>query len=217
MPPDAIAVFMTLADEVIGDLGGEAKVKAFWRPRLRRFAEWFAATEPARRAAGSSRLVEVSGRHVLDAPAGPFELAARADRIDVEAHGLVVSDYKTGRLPSQAEVEQGAAPQLTLEAAMAAAGAFAGLPAAPVTALRYIRATGGEPAGEERLIAPKEGVVADIAADAMARLAELVAAYDDPATPYTALRRRQFDYAYDDYAHLARIGEWSPEDGEGNP
>lgn len=217
LPSDTTGAFMALADEVIGALGAEARVKAFWRPRLERFAQWFAATEPARRGPGSSRLVEVSGSLVLAAPAGPFELRARADRIDMAPEGLVISDYKTGRIPSTREVESGLAPQLPLEAAIAQAGMFPGVTARPVTALRYIRATGGEPAGEEMLVTPKGATVAEIAATALENLAGLIAEFDDEATPYRALRRRSFDYTYDDYAHLARLGEWATDEGGEGP
>ncbi len=209
MPDDAVRAFMSLADDVIGELGREPRVRAFWRPRLERFAHWFAETEPARRVAGSSRLVEIDGHMTIPALGGPFELRARADRIDIEPGGLVISDYKTGRIPPAAEVLGGEAPQLPLEAAMAAAGMFAGLPDRPVTTLRYIRATGGEPAGEEVLVRPKDRSVADIGTHALAELGALIAEFDDEATPYRALRRRRFDYTYDDYAHLARFGEWS--------
>ena len=37
----------------------------------------------------------------------------------------------------------------------------------------------------------------------------LIADFDKPATPYSALRRAGFGYDYDDYAHLARADEWS--------
>ncbi len=217
LPPDIVATFMALADEVIGSLGNEPRVRAFWRPRLERFADWFAATEPDRRAPGSRRLVEIAGRLPFDAPGGPFELTARADRIDVEPAGIVITDYKTGTLPGPAEVMGGAAPQLPLEAAMALAGAFPGVPAGHVAALRFIRATGGEPAGEERLVMPKERSLDDVGAEALARLRELVARFDDEATPYLALRRPRFDYTYDDYAHLARFGEWSGSDRDREP
>ena len=39
------------------------------------------------------------------------------------------------------------------------------------------------------------------------------------ATAVKALRRARFNYDYDDYAHLARVAEWSAEtidDGEGS-
>ncbi len=216
LPDDIATVFMAIADDVIGDLGGEAKVKAFWRPRLERFAQWFAETEAGRRAPQSARSVEIAGRLILPGPSAPFELRARADRIDVGENSLVVSDYKTGGLPNQGEVASGKAPQLALEAAMVAEGAFAGIPARMPTGLRYIRATGGEPAGEELMIEPKGVSVAEIAAAAAKSLEALVAQFDDPATPYRAMRRARFSYDYDDYAHLARVAEWAGDNEEGS-
>ena len=43
----------------------------------------------------------------------------------------------------------------------------------------------------------------------LADLAGLVAEFDDEATPYAPARRARFNYDYDDYAHLARVAEWS--------
>ena len=57
-----------------------------------------------------------------------FVLRGRADRIERRHDGTIsILDYKTGRVPKQGEVEDGRAPQLPLEAAMAEAGAFADL------------------------------------------------------------------------------------------
>ena len=53
-----------------------------------------------------------------------------------------------------------------------------------MAALRYIRASGGEPPGEERTV--KAGDVAALADTALERLARLVAVFDDKATPYKA-------------------------------
>ncbi|MEQ1713960.1 MAG: hypothetical protein ABL908_21545, partial [Hyphomicrobium sp.] len=81
-----------------------------------------------------------------------------------------------------------------------------------VTELRYIRASGGEPPGEERIVTLKDSDVNTLGRAQLDRLAALVARFDDPATPYAALRRSRFTYDFDDYAHLARIGEWSDDD-----
>ena len=209
LPDDIAEHFMAAADKVIGRLAREPRVAAFWRPRLVRFAQWFAETEAGRRAEGSRRLTEIGGKMIVAAPNGPFELIARADRIDIEPRGLVITDYKTGKIPTNTEVGSGFAPQLPLEAAMAAAGMFPGVEARTVAALRYIRATGGEPPGEDTLVSVKDKPPGVLAAEALANLELLIAKFDDPATPYLALRRRKFDYTYDDYAHLARLGEWS--------
>lgn len=218
LPDDVVGAFMACADDVIGELGREPRVRAFWRPRLARFAQWFAETEAGRRVEGSRRVVELAASLELDAPAGLFKLTARADRIDIEPRGLVITDYKTGGLPSGGEVLLGEAPQLPLEAAMAEAGAFPGIDAASVMALRYIRATGGEPPGEELLIKAKDRPIGEVGVDARRNLERLVAQFDSESTPYRALRRRRFQaaYAYDDYAHLARFGEWAADsDGDG--
>ena len=81
--------------------------------------------------------------------------------------------------------------------------------AGKVAALRYISGSGGEPAGQE--CALKNGDAAELARQAHDGLARLVAAFDSEATPYRALRRARFKYRFDDYAHLARVAEWSAE------
>lgn len=208
LPLDLAATLDGVARAVLEDYTGHPRVAAFWLPRLKRFLSWFAETEPARRDGLLKLAAETTGSLVLDAPAGPFTLTARADRIDDCATGLVITDYKTGVAPNAKAVTTLRAPQLPLEAAIAlGASGFPGLSGRPVSALRYIRASGGEPAGEENTI--KIDDVAALAAAARDGLAKLVAAFDDPATPYRAVRRAGYRYDYDDYAELARVAEWS--------
>ena len=139
---DIRAELVALARAGLEELAGAPRVAAFWAPRFARFAEWFADTECARRAGVQQTLAEVEGAIVLAGPAGPFTLKARADRIDVGDGGLVITDYKTGNVKDLAgRAAQGRAPQLPLEAAIAVAGGFAGLPAQEVAGLRYISAS----------------------------------------------------------------------------
>ena len=90
---------------------------------------------------------------------------------------------------------------------MALAGAFEKVAAGPVAGLRYIRAHGGEPPAEETDITKVD--FAELAEEARVGLERLIALFDDPEIAYRALRRPGFDYRYDDYAHLARVDEWS--------
>jgi len=213
LPPEPTAELVAIAEAVLAAYEQNPRVAAFWVPRFRRFAAWFAETEPKRREGVARVVAEVEGKLALPGPAGPFTLTARADRIDEGEGGLIITDYKTGQVPSDKAVTQGQSPQLSLEAAIAGGEAgFAGIPRSPVTKLRYIRATGGEPPGEEHEV--KASDVGALAAVAVERLGQLIASYDDAATPYKALRRPGFDYRHDDYAHLARVAEWaaSPED-----
>ncbi len=215
LPPDIVKSFLAAAADVIADYKAEPRVRAFWLPRLARFAEWFAATERERRKGVTAILAEVSAKHSLATGGRPFELRARADRIDAGPAGLIITDYKTGQIPPDTAVRSGQAPQLPLEAALAIAGAFAGTgTSSTVAGLRYIRATGAEPPGEERIVNLKDADVAQIAAAAMNGLHRLIQRFDDPNTAYRALRRPRFNYDYDGYAHLARVGEWSVDEQE---
>jgi ATP-dependent helicase/nuclease subunit B len=215
LPADLAGELMAIAEEVLADYIGNPRVAAFWAPRFARFASWFADTEAARRSDVTSAVAEAGGKLVLEGPAGPFTLTARADRIDVGPRGLVITDYKTSQSLDtlKRQAEQGSAPQLPLEAAIAAAGGFAGVPAAPVSGLRYISTSGGEPPGQDIALDGDPTILAQAARDGLARL---IAQFDRETTPYKAIRRARFQhkYRYDVYAHLARVAEWSADDGE---
>lgn len=208
LPQDIRAELVALAKGALRELSGSPRVAAFWAPRFDRFAEWFADTERARRAGVQQTLAEVEGAIVLPGPAGPFTLKARADRIDIGDAGVVITDYKTGNVKElKSRAEQGRAPQLPLEAAIALAGGFTGLAPPTVSGLRYISASGGEPPGQDCELED----VRRLAQEAREGLVRLIAAFDDESAPYRALRRARFNYRYDDYAHLARVAEWSAE------
>lgn len=211
LPKDVAGEFMGIAGEVLGALATNPRVAAFWQRRLLRFAEWFAETEAERRAGTSLLLSEIAGQMSLSGRAGSFVLTARADRIEARREGLVITDYKTGSPPSAKAVSLGFAPQLLLEAAMAEAGGFAGVPTAAASILRYIRATGGSPPGKQTDI---EKDVAGAVGRALAGLHRLIDRFDDPETPYAAVRRPGLDYTFDDYAHLARAAEWTAVRGD---
>jgi ATP-dependent helicase/nuclease subunit B len=208
---------MAIASGVLVDFTGNARVAAFWVPRFERFADWFAETEPGRRRAVSRIAAEVSGRQIFDLPGGAFTLTARADRIDLVIDGIgapdgvVITDYKTGndlrRLAGRAVT--GEAPQLPLEALIAAGMGFDNVAPQRVRALRYISASGAEPPGDA--VDVKVDDVTVLAEKARVGLVALVNEYDKLATPYKPLRRQRFSYEYDDYTHLARVAEWSGE------
>lgn len=218
-PDEALALLLRCGEEAFGPHAlDRAEVRAFWWPRFERIARWFLATETDRREReGLVRsATEIRGDLTVDGPAGPFRLSATADRIDLKhGGGYAILDYKTGQPPSAKELAAGYAPQLPLEAAMAAAGAFPGLEPGAVVELAFWRLSGGDPPGEVK--APKLDVEA-AANDARAGLERLVAAFDDPERPYTALPRPARAPRFNDYQHLARVAEWARADigaGEG--
>ncbi len=213
LPPGIEEALNAVAHRLLADYRTHPRIAAFWVPRFERFAKWFAETEAERRDGVTRILAETDGQIVIEAPGGPFTLTARADRIDVRADGLVITDYKTGSAPKASDVKDGVKPQLPLEAAIAIEGGFTGLPAQPVTGLRYILASGGLPPGADHTIRDQPG---DLAANSLAALKSLIARFDDPATPYRPVRRQRFKYDYDAFTHLARVAEWSGEEASEN-
>lgn len=207
--PDAVAKLLALGEEVFAQHGVPDTVRVFWWPRFVSVAQAFVAEEAVRRAGGIVIAgAEIDGTLALAGPAGPFTLHARADRIDRGPGGaLEIVDYKTGDAPTAAQMKAGLEPQLPLEAAIAAAGGFDSIPAAPVEKLRILRIRGTADPLEEREI----GDVQALIADHLDRLGARIAQFDDPDMPYRAaviplFRRGRWT---GDYDHLARLAEWS--------
>jgi ATP-dependent helicase/nuclease subunit B len=118
----------------------------------------------------------------------------------------------------------GLSPQLTLEAAILRAGGFEGIPVgASVSELVYVKLSGNNPPGEERVLELKrdrsEPVLSpdDAAAEAHAKLEALIRKFEDEATPYTSLDLAMWSNRYGNYDDLARIKEWSAAGGGGQP
>ncbi len=118
---------MKIAGGLFADI--PAAQRAIWRPRFFRAAQWFIENEKARRGVIAQSHVEISGKITMEAPAGFFELRAKADRIDVLKDGFAaILDYKTGSLPEKKWMLDFLTPQLPLEAAILAKGGSAACP-----------------------------------------------------------------------------------------
>jgi ATP-dependent helicase/nuclease subunit B len=185
-------------------------LQEWWRPRLARIAAWVAQRERERRLARPSAIRgEVKGEWQVPGTGG-FRLVGRADRIERRADGtLAIIDYKTGLAPGDKEIEAGFSPQLLLEAAMAAAGAFGPELTGVATELVYWRLTGSFIPGTERNILRGDAArIAAAEATARSKLVALISTFDDPAKPYLARPRPAQTPRFSDYAQLARVAEW---------
>ncbi len=213
LPGDAYAKILHCGRKAFGRALEWPTVQAFWWPRFERIAQWFLDEEARRRPFIAASLVEARGRLEL-ALSGcrPFLLRGKADRIDrLKTGGLVIIDYKTGRVPTSSQVEYLHAPQLPLEAAMVAAGAFPGLEKTKVAELAYWSLKGGRDIAK---IIPIEGDAGALGARARAQLEKLIAAYEDPSMAYLPLPDPDFGPAGGPYDQLSRRREWGIERGE---
>ncbi|MDX2275863.1 MAG: double-strand break repair protein AddB [Hyphomonadaceae bacterium] len=206
------------AMERFEDDGDPSHLRALLDEELRR-----AGVAPDRRAAERSRLeqsvrmliawlkaredgaVYREKKGVLQLECGVV-LSGTADRIEINAAGGAILDFKTGSPPTDKQVESGLSPQLLLEAAMLARGAFEGVPAAQVHELIYWRFGGANPA--PRIVAVDGGAHA-AGEKALAELETLLRKYAEPDQAFLSKPRVQFIKHYADYDQLARRKEWA--------
>ncbi len=212
-PTDAARQLTADMDAALDAARMRPALAAWWRPRLRRIAAWAAEAEADRRAAGRPLALcpEKPGAWIFEAPAGPFTLHGRADRLERRPDGsIAILDYKTGQAPNSRQVEEGRAPQLPLEAAMAEAGAFGPELTGPVAELVYWQISGGfEPGVNLPLFRSKADKIAEVSATARESLQALVASFDDAARAYLSQPSPGAAPRFSDYARLARVSEWA--------
>lgn len=197
--PDPRAALLGLADKTLKELVAWPSARVLWAARLERIADWFLEGEAQRQRIGQPLSFEVRGQRTIKEIG--FDLTAIADRIDEGSHGeLRLYDYKTGAPPSgrqQVLFDK----QLLLEAAIAEAGGFEGVPASAVRTAEFI-GLGNTP----KLV---EAPLAEMPVDVVwAELTELITAYLSPSQGFTSRRALFSDSESGVYDHLARFGEW---------
>ena len=212
-PPNAADRLRRAMMRALAEAGLREALARWWEPRLDRIADWVAEVETARRSIHRIETLrpEASGEVSLQRPGGRFLLTGRADRLERRDDGLLaILDYKTGTTPTQKQVDSGLAPQLLLEAAMAAAGAFGTEFAGNAGELVYWHLTGGYEPGEVRsLFKGDAAAIAAAVASARDSLGTLIDAYDQSERCYLSQPHPARAPRFSDYAQLARIAEWS--------
>jgi ATP-dependent helicase/nuclease subunit B len=212
---EAEAQFSQILMEALRAAGVSEARLARERALAANVAPWVMAFERERRA-GAELIIEQTGEYSFAAPAGPFTVTAKADRIELRGLAADVLDFKTGSAPSNRQVQSGLSPQLTLTAAILRQGGFADLGALEPGQLVYVRVSGGRIPGKVEVRA-EAAESADLAARALAGLKSRAASFDDASTPYVAWAAPQFIGHYGgDYDHLSRLWEWGVIGGEGD-
>lgn len=189
-----------------------ADVDAVWWPRFVMMAPNLIEWERTDRHDTKQRVAEAMAS-ALEVGQTGVTLSGRADRIDVKPAGLAdILDYKTGSTPSKTQAHTLVAPQLSLEGALLARGAFRDLGVLEPAELAYVRLRPTGKVDEESILKLKSStrLASDLSEDAWRRLERLLLYYGNPANGYRsrALPFREGD-TDGDYDHLARVLEWS--------
>ena len=214
LPDDCADQMETLLLEELGHHGFEDAAMAREAPLARNCARWLSDWEAERRARGAEIRVEEKVRMTIPAPAGPFTLTAKADRIELSPTGAAVLDFKTGQIPSPKQVKSGFSPQLTLTGAILAHEGLSDTGPVRPEELTYVRVVGRKVPGQAAVRASGDEAVA-LSEAALEGLKTRIARFDDPATPYLSWVAPQFMGSFGgNYDHLARVWEWHVVGGE---
>lgn len=199
------ALLSDLLDEELRRAGVSPERRAAERARLmisvHALIAWFAE----RRAHGAKVYREEKG--VL--PIGEVELSGIADRIEIGPEHVAILDFKTGAPATKKQVEAGLAPQLPLEAAMLARGAFKNVPAARASELIYWRFGNADPTPK-----PLDLDAMAEADKALTALKGLLERYAKAEQPFLSKPRVLLIKPYAEYDQLARRKEWADAEGE---
>lgn len=206
---DPRAPLKPIAESVLEEMNAHPLMRGLWRPRLMAALEWVEGqidAQPERTVVA----VERKGEMIVDG----VRIHGRADRIDRLPGGeLAIVDYKTGKPPSWAMVQEGFALQLGLIGMMAQAGGIDGVSGEP-TAFEYwslAKNREGDFGYVEtplRIGTKRVGIAPESFLPLTGKkLREAIGDYIKGAEPFTA--RKNPDYpGYADYNQLMRLDEW---------
>ena len=186
----------------------------FTWPRLITGLENFFNFESQRRKEAICIFQEIKGSWRFKLKDGSdFTITAQADRIEVDQNGSAyVFDYKTGRVPTNAQVKAGWSPQLTLEAAMIEAGAFSEVGHKHVSHAAYFGLKSG---GKIQWLEWKDQTdLAEVVARHREEVINLLTQFRDETTPYLSRPYAFLNSDIGDYDYLARVLEWSRGGGD---
>lgn len=188
--------------------------ESFTWPRLQEGLDHALAFEEERRDQGGAIHMEASGAwNVTLGDGSSFLLTAKADRIEIVGQEAFIFDYKTGKPPTNSQVQAGWSPQLTLEAAMIEAGAFKDIGPHQVVNGAYVGLKDG--GGTQWLKCEKGVTFADVVSKHRGELVDMLTQFRDAATPYPSRPYVASTKYEGDYDHLARVKEWSRGGDEG--
>lgn len=213
---DASPRLLEIGRQYFDDIALPEEIDAVWWPRFQSLVPEYLHWERERAHLIAERHPEIASKKIAVEETG-VTLSGRADRVDLQRDGTaLIIDYKTGSTPSKRQAHVLLSPQLALEAALLARGAFHELGARNAADLIYVRLRPNGRVDPESILKigttanGSEKTAPELGELAWRRLTELLTAYHDPRRGYLsrALPFKESDLT-GDYDHLARVLEWS--------
>jgi len=177
---------------------GDDQVNLFW-PKFESIAKDFIEFDEDRRQNIEATYPEIYGEIQIPLKNKTITITAIADRIDVMKDGSInILDYKTGTLPSKADIDAGISSQMIIEALITNEKGFKNILGTPKE-LIYVKFGSTAPyistqtiiIDEEKLRKHKEGLVK-------------ILSYYDEVEKFEVNHSLKHSPKYDDYRHLAR-------------
>lgn len=211
--PDAARVLERIGAECFAEFRLPADVQSLWWPRFLALVPELVAWERGQAARRVRSFPEVRASHTPIESTG-VTLSGRADRIDLLTgqRSAEIIDFKTGNGPSKAQAHTLLSPQLPLEGALLARGAFREIGAVAPADLLYVRLKPDGSVERQSILTYRTRTVPaeELSERAWSQLVRLLSYYGDEANGYLSravpLREHDTD---GDYDHLARVQEWS--------
>ncbi|MDX1974998.1 MAG: double-strand break repair protein AddB [Rickettsiales bacterium] len=206
IPANALDALLSYGQQAFAPYMDRPAVACVWWPRFEAIAEWFIEQEMMRRTNVKATHAEVSGVWAIEQVGKRFTLNTRIDRLEIMPDGsAVIADYKTGSVPSQADLDHGRANQLLLESLVALKGQLdKHIQVSAIEGVEYWKLDGNVDHSEAKRMKLAEGWQEATSQ----RLLELIARFDDANTPYQAQTNPSLLLRYNDYEHLTRRKEW---------
>jgi ATP-dependent helicase/nuclease subunit B len=216
LPNAPLETLIQYGRDVFDTQSDTPEIYGLWWPRFVRAAEWVVRHEKQWRQDTRNIISEDECEFKIEIAKSHYTLKGKADRIDIRRDGsYAIIDYKTGGVPSKANINLGIGNQLPIEGYILQEGQFNSVDPIPDTAIsmHYWKLNGSGEGGEATDIETTKGKgrkidYAELITEAKEGLHALINIYSHPETPYMATPDQSIALEYNDYDHLERTREW---------
>lgn len=205
--------FLDIAATCFDEAGLPDDIRTVWWPRFVAATPAILEWEREQSSGVRQKHPEITAQRT-EVGATRITLSGRADRIDVldGRQYAEILDYKTGSFPSRKQAHTLLAPQLALEGALLARGAFTDIGKVTPADLKFVRLKPDGSVVAESILKIRESTktAEALSEEAWTKLEELLACFAEPDHGYRSRALPMREHEMDgDYDHLARALEWS--------